>query len=348
MEKIVPKGAWLTVNQRCNLRCKWCYALATGYQKNNEMTFDFAKEITRIIHGLNIKSIIILGGEPTLWEPLCSFNKFCRELKITTTLVTNGLMFGDNNFWEKYILFPNDRIGISLKAGNQKQMFKTTKSRKFRTLEKGVFRAMQHFDNCGVSITYNSFYSDNLLEIVKFAINCGARSVKIDFCSTVFITNQPFSKYMVEPSILVANIVRDYPELERITDGHIVFEMNLPLCIWPEDFIEKLLREKRIITVCQLLKREGIIFGTDGRLQLCNALFDYPIGRYPQDFHDSATLLDFLNTRRVISWYNRITRYPSLKCKNCDRYPICGGGCPLRWAVDNPEKIIKGRVLERR
>ena len=116
VKQIKPNIAWITVNRRCNMRCGWCYAARSDYK--GEMTLDFAKKIALFIHSCGIKKVIIIGGEPTMWEILTDLNRFCRELGLETVLATNAMRFSDKVFWEKYKDDPNDSIGISLKGHN--------------------------------------------------------------------------------------------------------------------------------------------------------------------------------------------------------------------------------------
>jgi len=176
--------------------------------------------------------------------------------------------------------------------------------------------------------------------MVAFAIKCGAKAVKIDFCSTTFLKGQPNTTYMVEPRRLVENILRDYPILEQITKGRIVFEMMIPFCLWPSSFIKELKQKGQILSVCHVLKRKGIIFDEIGNVIMCNALFDYPLGRYGNEFNNRTSLLAWLNTPRIINYYDHIRRYPSMSCKICSWYSDCGGGCPLRWSVYDPNELI--------
>jgi len=118
--------------------------------------------------------------------------------------------------------------------------------------------------------------------------------------------------------------------------------MKMPLCLWPKDFLENLIQKGQMTATCQVQKRSGIIFDSDGKLLMCNGLFDYPIGTYKKDFSDSETLVTFLNSEKVFDYYDKINSYPSAKCIGCSMFKICSGGCPLRWAVYNPEETIKG------
>lgn len=332
-------GAWLTVNRRCNFRCEWCYAQGAGFAKEKEMSLDLAIDITRILVGSGITQLFVTGGEPTLWKPLIQFNDFCREINLETTLVTNGMRFGNDVFWQQYLERPNTFVGISLKASDPEQLRATAKVRQFTTVTKGISRAMRHFQS-GVGIVYNSYCADNLIEMTEYALSCGARTVKIDFCTPVFVNSQPSALCMVEPHQLVANIIRDYPYLEKITAGQLSFIMSIPFCLWPKEFIHELKAKNRIESVCHLIKREGIVVGSDGLLYMCNELFDFPIGKYPKNFTDSDSLTEFLNNREINEYYSELSRYPSDRCQECCWHMDCGGGCPLHWSIYEPEQLI--------
>lgn len=337
--KNLPIAAWLTVNRQCNFRCKWCYAQDTDFDINKNMSISMARDIVNIVKGVGIKYLIITGGEPTLWKPLQKLNMYCSELGMTTTIITNTMQFGNDQYWKEYIQNPSDRVNISLKAGTPETLFHTTGVSNSELVEKGIRRAIQHYKT-GVSITYNTYCSDKLLELAEFAMRCGANMFNIDFCSPVFIDGEPTNKWMIEPNQIVNKIIRDYDELDKITQGKITFMMTIPFCLWPKGFIEKLLRKNQITSVCQLIKREGIVIECDGTLSICNGLFDFPIGKYQTDYHDSQSLIELLNSREVNNYYQEITRYPSNICSECVWYSMCGGGCPLRWTIYDPNQLL--------
>jgi len=333
-----PKGGWLTVNKKCNLRCKWCYAKGTDYLQNNNMSFKLAKKLTLLMKDTGIKQVIIIGGEPTLWKPLFEYNDFCREIGITTVLVTNGVRFGSSKFYKEYLKHPSDIIGVSLKAGTSKQLYQVAQSKAFYKIQKGLYRISKLESTIG--ITYNTFYRNNLIDLSMLAKKCGFDIFKIDFCSTTFENGKPSSKYMVHPKQIVEDIYRDYWELNKIMDGGIVLEISIPFCIFPKEFINLLIKRKQVISVCHVIKRDGIIFDYNGNVIMCNGLHDYPIGKYEKDFNDSIELINFLNSTEIQKYYKQISHYPSSKCKECNFYNMCGGGCPLKWAVYKPSETL--------
>ncbi len=347
MRNTKPEVTWLTVNRKCNFRCRWCYAEGTEYNPSSEMSLEMAKRLTIISKEIGIRNILIIGGEPTLWKHIFEFNEFCLEEGLRSVLITNGLQFGSDRFWQKYKKSPSHNIGLSLKASNSKQLQEVTGVENFSVVKKGITRALTQLD-AQVSITYNKFYTESLVDMVQFAIDCGAETVKIDFCSTTFVGGKAMGTYMVDPRELARNIMRDYPHLERATSGHIVFELMLPFCLWPLEFIEELKNKGQIMSVCHVHKRKGFIFSEAGELIACNALFDYPIGKLDNDFSDGKSLLHWLNTSRIIGYYNSIRCYPSLDCESCRWYSDCGGGCPLRWALYEPEEIINIQNIQKK
>ena len=282
-----PLYAWLTVNRRCNFRCQWCYAQGAKFSKDQEMALDLAVKLTNILLEVGVNHLFVTGGEPTLWEPLFEFNAFCQRVGLKTTLVTNAMRFGDDQYWEQYLMSPNSYVGVSLKAGNADQLRKVAKVRNFEKVSRGINRAMEHFQS-GVGIVYNEHYADCLVQMTEFAITaCSAKSVKIDFCTPVFVEGQPVLSCVMNPQLLVSNIVRDFPTLEELTSGQLSFIMSIPFCLWPKDFILELKDQNLIESVCHLMRREGIVVGFDGSLYMCNELFDFPIGKYGVDFFDA-------------------------------------------------------------
>ena len=299
-------------------------------------------EIVLLLKTMDIKKISIIGGEPTLWKPLIEFNRFCSEINMQTSLVTNAMKFGEDNFWEKYKQFPNTSSPwASIKAYDQSSLQNTCGVFNFEKVSLGIKRAIELF-NCGVSFVYNSYYVDNLIDMTKFAIEMGAKSVRICPCTPTFVNDVVSDQYMIETELFISNVVRDYQKLSEITNNRLSFSMKMPLCLWPKEFIEELIRKKQMTSTCQVQKRSGIIFDTDGNVIMCNFLFDYPIGIYKKDFSDYNTLVELLNSEKILNYYEKINSYPSIKCIGCPIFNICSGGCPLRWAVYNPEETIKG------
>src|SRR3989339_697723 len=237
--EIIPRSAWITVNRACNFRCSGCYAKNTGYGLKQSMSFELSKKIANLVSSLGISRI--------------------------TIIVTNAMRFGDDNFWLDYTKSPNTRAGVSIKAFDKKSLKDITGIDSFEFVKKGLQRAISHF-KCGVSTVYSTTSASHILNITKFAMDCGAKSISISPCTPRFCNGKVDGAYVVEPVAMTKHLIKIYPKLVEITNGNIVFLMKLPLCLWPDDFVKNLIEENQINTICQLQHRSGIIFDVDGKI----------------------------------------------------------------------------------
>jgi len=340
-ELVVPKVAWLTLNRACNFRCKWCYAQETGYDPEEQLSLGRAMDIVTMLISIGVRNILLLGGEPTLWPWLLQFNRFCKEKDVETVIITNAMRFGVDQYWDEYQKSPNTDCGVSLKSHDADSLRQATEVKAFELVTKGIKRAISFFKS-GASVTYNKSCEDSLVDIARYAMDCGARSLNINFCSPAFKGDEIDTEFMLSPLIIASNVTRDYEDLCRVTDGHVVFSMRTPLCTWPEEFIKELELKNQLMTVCQLQKRSGIVFDYDGSIMMCNGLFSYPLGKYTEDFSDGEGLVSLLNNKQTSTYYDALRSYPSVRCKSCKWYEKCAGGCPLMWVVYNPKEVIKG------
>lgn len=108
-------------NRTCNFRCPYCYAETTDYK--NEMPLSLAKKLISFAKDMGAKSVILIGGEPTLNPDLA------RDLKIAKKY--GGKIYLDTNASnpEKIKALANDGlidvIGISLKGLSADEAVKT-------------------------------------------------------------------------------------------------------------------------------------------------------------------------------------------------------------------------------
>ena len=336
---IIPKIAWLTVNRSCNLRCHWCYGTSSGFVSESDMNFETAKNIVFLLKDTGIKTIVVIGGEPTLWKDLFKFNDFCRSLSIETNLVTNAYAFRSESFWLEYLKHSNTHVECSLKAFDGQSNLLITKSEDFEGMKTGMQRVTSKFKTY-VSIVYSTLIEGNLLKMVSTAVDLGAYSVRVGVCKPISIGGKFVAPFNVEYDKMVLEISSNYEWMVDITKGQLTFGLNTPLCIWPKDFIQDVIARKRIGTGCQFQQRSGVVFDTDGKVILCNNMFDCPVGKFGVDFNDSKSFIALLNSDKVGNIYKHINSYPAKECIGCELYQHCRGGCPVMWTTHNAREII--------
>jgi radical SAM protein with 4Fe4S-binding SPASM domain len=338
---VKPQVAWLTVNRACNLRCSWCYARGTEYQKSQQMSLQTAERLMWMAEAIGVSSVNLIGGEPTLWEPLLRFNTLCRGVGLQTTLVTNGTRFGSDAYWEAYQQAPCTRIGLSIKAFDEKSFRATTGTGAFRQTRKGIERALAS-TGCAPSVVYGGTDPHELVKLARFAATCGARSFGISPSTPGFVNGQPDTASAMHPQVFLKHLIEHYDEINDLFAGNINISLKCPLCLVPVDFLKTLVERSQIITTCQLQHRSGLLFDPAGKLISCNGLHDFPIGDLDGEFADAPSLTRHLQSEQVVAFYDRMTAYASPKCAGCEMVRYCAGGCPLYYGVYDADDMVPG------
>lgn len=342
MNQLKLKLMWLTVNRGCNFRCAWCYATDSEYLQEDDMPLPLANDLLEIARELGINRLFLIGGEPTIWPHLFDFNDSIKRAGIKSTLVTNAYRFSDDKFWEKYLIHPNTHIGASFKAFDKKSMIKNTKVTTFAKATKGLRRIFEHQPRSIASFVYSEPYISHFLDMVKYAVECGAFGVSVNFCSPAIQKDHIDDRFMVDIDVLVRETISAYEQAHLITGGHLVFVIKHPLCIWPKEFIETLKNRGQISTTCHLQHQSGGIIDTDGSLLICNSMFGFPVGKYGKNFKSAESLATFFGSKQMKDNFAQVRTYPSKKCIDCEVFADCSGGCPLLWTVYPPDTVIKG------
>lgn len=338
---VTPSSAWLNVNRECNLRCSWCYAKGTEYKREDEMTLALAKRLMKISKPLGVKSVTLIGGEPTLWEPLLEFNHYCEEVGIRTTLVTNGTRFGTDSFWSRYLDSPCSNVSLSIKAFDEESFRCTTHTKSFATTKLGIERALS-LSVARASLVYTGADIEELPKLGRFAVECGAKTLGISPSAPTFIKGKAEILNATDPRLFIPRFIRHYEELDEMFQGQISLAIKLPLCLWPRDFIVRMIERSQITTTCQLQHRSGILFTPNGSMISCNSLHDFPIGQLEDDFDNVETLGAHLKSAGVRHFYDRMTTYASHKCVTCSVRQFCGGGCPLFYGILDGVQTVPG------
>lgn len=336
-----PAISWLTVNRACNMRCGWCYAKGTEYRKEDDMTFDFATNLVDMMLPLGVRTVTLIGGEPTLWEPLFEFNEHCRRVGMQTLLVTNGTRFGQDSFWARYQQSPCNRIGLSVKAFNETSFECTTGVSGWALTKRGIERALST-GNCGANVVYTGENPQEIVDLARFCREAGAKQFGISPSTPAFVNGKPDLLHSADPKRFIDSIVQNYDELHEIFAGRVSIAVKIPLCLWPRSFVERVVERGQLATTCQLQHRTGLLFDTDGSVISCNSLHDFPIGKLGDQFSDSASLREHLQSKEVVDFYDHVSSYASTKCVTCSMRRNCGGGCPLIYGAMSGEKLIPG------
>ncbi len=330
---------WITVNRACNFRCKWCYAECSEYKIEDDMSFELAKKIVNVSIEAGVKHVILIGGEPTMWKHIFDFSDYCHSKSISLGMVTNACLFGDDTYWNKFLESPFTSVGISVKGITESQFENVVGSKAlYKKTIIGLRRLLNYYPNSSVSVVYSNIFNyDDILEIAKISHDMGAKMFQLGGCSATINGECASDEFMVNREEFVNTIMKIFPTLNKIYDGNVVLEPRLPLCVFPEKFLKKIIVKKQLQNMCHVQNRSGLVFDNEGFILPCNSMVDVKIGKVGEDFLNGKELLELLNHEEIREGYKEMLRYPSVECKHCGYNDFCRGGCIVNWTILDPE-----------
>lgn len=104
--------AWLEVTQSCNCKCLHCYQGEEHKSAKVLLDIEDWKNIIIKLKKLEVKRIVVIGGEPCTYKHIDQILECLCENKIKTTLFTNGTLFSDS--LKKLIVQNKDNIKIKV------------------------------------------------------------------------------------------------------------------------------------------------------------------------------------------------------------------------------------------
>lgn len=88
--------AWLEVTELCNLKCVHCYEGKCHKKFDDSLSFDEWIDVIDQLSELNVKRIILIGGEPCCYRKIEDLIDYCGKKHIDTTLFTNATLMNDS------------------------------------------------------------------------------------------------------------------------------------------------------------------------------------------------------------------------------------------------------------
>lgn len=325
-------NCWLTLNRQCNLRCKWCYAQDTDFKPTDDMNFSLACQIIDLCSEIGIKHITLIGGEPTLYNYLFDVIEYAKKKNIKTGIVTNGVKLSDKSFLMQLINAGISSISISLKGENKKAFYSICNVDAFDLVMNGI-------DNCSkanipfsVSMVLTNENIPSFIDGLVEAQKRGAKSFHLSFC---YEFNMDYCSTNLLSLMNVVELPKKfkscYSSLKEKIKGKFSLFQTLPLCLWEKSFVDEMIKDNHVSSVCQLLRKTGLLFDTNGYLIPCNAMHKIKIGKINDDFNNGKTLLQYEDLKFVEKIYNKLRGVPSEECLHCNDLKNCGGGCVCQW-----------------
>lgn len=321
--------AWLTINRACNLRCVWCYAKMTGYNKDT-MNMETAARSIALMKDLGLKSVILIGGEPTVHPNFFEIIKMIREAEMEAYLVTNAIRLADKRFFKKMLDTGVTSITVSFKAANHEMFRRDTGVDMFNDQIQAVRNIVEAGVNHVVNITACENLMANFDEMIEAVKSTGTDKFSIDTGKPIFLDGRSSVEGMGTPREMADFFMSIYSKLEQ-SGLRFSVKVAVPFCLFPVDFVDKMIEDGNILTGCQMASARGLIVDPLGRLLPCNHICDNFIGEIGKDFSTAEELWAFRRSEPMIDFYQIISGYPNSLCSGCEYWGMCGAGCKLYW-----------------
>ena len=334
---------WITVNSNCNSRCKWCYLGELVAQPSRYADLQMVKRAIDFYKELGIVSLVLMGGEPTLYPGLQDVVRHASLRNIPElTVVTNGRRLYDQDYASALAKAGLDIFSITIHS-TKKDLHDLISGRKAaHHAFAGVKNAVKTGKKCFINLVVSKDNIGDVEESIPVFLNdWGVANVTVSCANPSVIGDKVDGTESLHPDRFAELVVRlaHFPKEVKIL-------LELPLCIIPEPILIKLLKEQRLGFGCHVGLGSGIILDIDGDILPCNSfpghkmikLFDGDRVLYsPEEFLKVWSLdPEFREFRREVNVYR------SDKCVECGIWQICNSGCPIVYGHYEPDEIIKG------
>jgi len=329
-------GMWLTVNRNCNMRCKWCYASTTKYDECKTMDFEFAKKILKFANDLEIKRMVIIGGEPTIYDHISDVVKQCYEYGMNSSIVTNGVKYADESFLKELIQSGLSFSTLSLKALTREKYKIATGTDKFNDFVLGLENVRRLKLNHQLCFTMTEYFDDKVDDLMKLLKEFSPQNVYIDVERPEL--NPEGNKFVAGNNIdKLAGLFEEMYIKLRETNLNFRVGCYIPFCKLSSNLVNLLLEDKRIGLGCHLMVGKSIIVEPNGNVIPCNHMCNIPLARFDEDFSTAEEYLEYRKSKQYVDLISRMNYAPDERCVSCKLWSVCGGSCRLRWMLDkNP------------
>jgi len=332
-------GAWLTTNRSCNNNCSWCYA-SKAKNRDKYMCFEKSKKCVDNLKELGVSSVVLIGGEPTLYPNLFELASYITSKDMRVSLATNGRKFADESFAVKAKEAGIKTVNISIKALNEEEYIKFTGNGGFEEMILGYHNLIKAgcFPILSYVITSNDISRiEILLNLLKIK---NMNKIIFQFVKPT-VTEEDDNKDLMRLDEMGEMCEKLYNLLEKYPDIEYKLEVSFPLCLINKEILNRLRDNNRITTCCHLQAGRGIVFDVDFNVLPCNHFIGFPFTDNPLSLENHNEIIRLWKSKNVKKFRKQVNCYPSKVCSKCDMWDICGGGCITRWLYEDPKEYIK-------
>lgn len=181
-DRTLTKRAVVWIGQTCNLRCYFCYFLNRitdpHHPEHDFLSMDKLKKMFYTLrHDYGCTSIDIQGGEPTIYPQMLELVKYCREIGLIPTIITNAQVLGKPGLAEKYREAGLYDFLISMHGVGESHDTAVCRKGAWKKLEAAMERLVEAKMPFRFNCVVTSSTAPTVPEVARMAIKYNARAV---------------------------------------------------------------------------------------------------------------------------------------------------------------------------
>ena len=337
------------ITNKCNLKCKHCYAAEKYDKQTDALSFEEAKHAVDKIAHAGFQQIQFVGGEPLCFEKLVDLTGYIISKGMKVSLTTNGVLL--NEYGVDLVKVGVFSIFVSL-DGTSKEVNDSIRGEgTFEKVTRNFSELARYIKDSssktvlGINFTVTTMNVDELPNTMKFANQLGAKALFISFLTHEGRAKDNWSS--LSPTVdktltLLENLLKNDTEFPSMT----VLVESRPL------FIEYLTKKYGIHTKISSPKAKcgggsrNIAILADGTVLpcgVCGSQLGYSKDNKFQreNLNIVKQSLEEILSSNFFTTFREYVENPKIynisECKTCHNQPFCSP-CPL--VVDEDGKTV--------
>lgn len=292
---------YLSLTNRCNLRCKHCVASACIEEVDHMNTEDWKKVIDQVVV-LNPEQINLTGGEPLIRPDFCEILEYLRaNYKGAITLSTNALLL-------------NERLMEIIKKNVD-----------------GVSVSLDGFDSYSCTKVRGEGIYDRVIAGIKKLKEAGMEKVSVSMLETKYTYGHDQDFYKLCEELDVKPLIRRFAPSGR-------GEENQRELLPPMEYIEKLEKQHLRCALCQPGKKE-LNISENGDVYPCAPLSNLEnlfMGNLLE-----TPITEIIENPAWKEELEKLRPWRMEKCKDCDVNLFCHSCINFTLGMQSDEEIFQ-------
>lgn len=340
---------WLPLTYRCNNKCSWCYA-QNETSKNSDLSSESESLFLNFLSDLNVKKIVLIGGEPTLYQNLPRLISEANKKNIRVGMVSNGRKLADYDFCNELKDCGLYSATVSLEGSNEKLHDQTTGVKgSFRQSLKGLENVIKVGIQPSTETVMSRENDYDLENIVSLVEQYDLKQSAFSICGPCLsdIENSDFSLTLNQGAKMFEKVYNKAKYKDRMK-----LITSTTICSFDKNIYSKMEKNKTVSKGCHILAGFRFVLEPNGNVLPCvhfAGLSIFNVFKEKRIMSAQEFLEEYNSSEGTNQKFRKLLRrYPSTKCRDDGCWGNkCAGGCPIFWFKYNPEKEIKGLNTKR-